>query len=173
MALKELLTERSTAIWQAWRDRILETYPAKSAELFKKGKDPFANPLGHTVSTETRRIVDALVQGADPSELGEPLEQIVKIRSIQDFSPSRAVAFAFELEDVIRNELATEIADDRIRAELQRFAAGLRSLGLLAVDLYVASRERLYEVRVNELKRSINTLVRRAGNPDLDNDREV
>ena len=48
MALNELLSERSTAIWQAWRDRILEAYPAKSAELFKKGKDPFANPLGHT-----------------------------------------------------------------------------------------------------------------------------
>ncbi len=168
MALKELLSERSTAIWQAWRDRILDTYPAKSAELFKKGKDPFANPLGQTVSTETRRIVDALIEGVDPKELGQPLEMIVKIRAIQDFPPSRAVAFAFELGDVIRNELATEIADDRIRAELAELEARLHDLGLLAFDLYVASRERFFEVRVNELKRSINTLLRRAGNPDLE-----
>lgn len=168
MALSELLSERSTAIWQAWRDRVLATYPAKSAELFKKGKDPFANPLGHTVATETRRIVDALIAGLDPAELGEPLEKIVKVRAIQDFSPSRAVAFAFELEDVIRDELATELADDRIRAELRDFEARLRTLGLLAIDLYVASRERLYEVRVSELKRSISTLLRRAGNPDLE-----
>ena len=168
MALNELLKERRTAIWQVWRDRILETYPARSAEVFKKGSDPFSNPLGHTVSTETRRIVDALIDGDDPGTLGEPLEKIVKIRSIQDFSPSCAVAFAFELGDVIRAELESQIRDEKTRAELRSFEARLRLLGLLAFDLYTASRERLYEIRVSELKRNINTLLRRAGNPDLD-----
>jgi hypothetical protein len=170
MALIELLSEHRTAVWQAWRDRILDTYPAKSAKAFKKGSDPFANPLGHTVSTATQKIVDALIEGVDPSELAPHLEEIVKLRSIQDFSPSRAVAFAFELKDVVRQTLAGELADDapQLQAELRDFEAKLEMLGFMAFDVYVACRERLFEVRINELKRSVNTLVRRAGNPDLD-----
>ena len=84
---------------------------------------------------------------------------IIRIRSIQDFTASQAVAFTFKLKDVIREELAGKMqgrpadAQSRLREELHAFETRIDELSLLAFDVYMKCREKLYEIRTNEIKK--------------------
>jgi hypothetical protein len=50
-------------------------------------------------------------------------------------------------------------------------------VGLLALDIYMKCREEIYELRVNEIKRSVSRLIERAnmicGVPEREGDPEV
>lgn len=167
MALLELLSQRKDSVSRRWSDGILETYQPQAAKVMKRRGDPFANPIGESVRTATAEIIEGLAAGRTARDLVAPLERIVKVRSIQDFTPSQAIGFILELRGIIRDELAG-LLDSQMARELQELEAGLEQLTLLGFDIYVACREQYHEVRVSELKRSIASMVRRAGNPDLE-----
>jgi hypothetical protein len=167
MALLELLSQNSTSVAKRWCDMIMETYPDQTATIMKRRGDVFANPVGQTINTATAEIVDALLSGAAIADLHAPLERIIRIRSIQDFSPSQAIAFTLWLKDIIRAELGPR-AEKRTLQELRELEGKLEDMVLLGFDIYVGCRERYFEVRVSELKRSISSKMRRLANPDLE-----
>lgn len=162
MGLKKKLKERKSAVSKAWLDRILETYPHRTAAAWTKEKDPFANPVGHTLRESTRAIVSGLLDGAEPDALAELLEPIVKVRSIQEFSPSQALSFVYVLKEVVREELADGLKEPKLLEELSRFDSEIDRLALLSFDIYTKCRERVCELRINEVKRSVSSLLRRA-----------
>ncbi len=138
---------------EKWFHQILESYPADSMKFFEGEKDRFNNPVGYTISRETKNIFNELLQDGDYNRLYTPLDNILKIRSVQDFTPSRAVAFIFLLKNVIREELFEEITNGHILQELREFEAKIDMLALLAFDVYSNCREKIYRIRVNEIKK--------------------
>lgn len=159
--LEELLKEHKAAVLKGWRDMIMEGYPEDTAAFLKKQRDPFANPVGHTICRETETLLDLLVHGVDSQRLDESLDNIMKIRAVQDFSPSRAVAFVYLLKRVIRDRFETEIRDKGGYAELLAFEQHIDSLALAAFDCYVRCRELVSTVRVNAQMRSHAKLLER------------
>jgi len=167
MALLELLSRRKEAVSRRWCDRILDTYPPQTATVMKRRGDPFANPVGQTINTATAEIVDGLAAGRPLAELGAPLDRIIRIRSIQDFTPSQAIGFILELKPILRAELQGDL-DAETAKELEALEGQLEQMTLLGFDIYVGCRERYFEVRVSELKRSIAAKMRKLGDPDLE-----
>ena len=104
-----------------------------------------------------------MAEPLDPAELCRHLSGILRIRSVQEFAPSQAVSFVFLLKRVIREELAAKLHDPGLQAELAEFDHRVDQLALFAFDVFTKSREQLYEVRVNEVKRRVSGLLRRAG----------
>ncbi len=162
MALRELLAERASTVCEQWLDAILADYGEETAALWRRVKDPFRNPVRHSFSTALPKLLASIVAGDD---LGEDalagLETIIKIRSIQDFSPSRAVGFVYALRDVLRRELAPVLADGACAAELSDLERRIERLALLAFDVYVRCRDQVFRLRQEELKRSVASLLRR------------
>ena len=87
---------------------------------------------------------------------------IIRIRAIQNFSPSQAVAFVFFLKTVIRDALEGEIRQSGIKEELLIIETRIDQLALLAFDQYMACREKLYDLKANELRRQTHRLLQRA-----------
>jgi len=162
MTLHGRLAHRKTVIAEQWLDRVLQSYPSRSALFFKGQGDRFANPVGQTIATGTRAVVEGLVEGAEVPTLAEQLHGTIEIRAVQEFSPGAALGFIHELKDVLRQELAAELNDERARTDLRELEQRIDRLMLAAFDFYVACRQRLSEVRVNEIKRSVAVLLRRA-----------
>jgi hypothetical protein len=160
MTLKDLLHSKRATIAKRWLDKTLETYAPDAAAFFGKQKDPFANPVGQALRTGTRVMVDCLLDGIDAEKICGCLEEIVKIRSIQDFTPAQAVSFVFSLRQIVREELGQELGSDRL-GELEEFDSRIDQLALFAFDIYAKCRERLYDIRVDEVKRSVSGLIRR------------
>jgi hypothetical protein len=97
-------------------------------------------------------LYDELIHGMNSNKLSAALDAIIRIRSVQDFSPSQAIAFVPLLKRVIREELGGEIKDNQILEELLPVELRIDQLALLAFDIYMKCREKIFEIRVNEVK---------------------
>lgn len=137
---------------ERWFQLILETYPADTSRFLKQEKDRFINPVGYTISQEIEALYDELLQEMNSDKLAACLDNIIRIRAVQDFPPSQTIAFIFLLKKAIREELASEIAENRVLEELLKFESKIDKLVLLALDIYMKCREKVFEIRVNEAK---------------------
>lgn len=151
MKFTDFLIEKEGGILAAWVDQVLGKYPAAAVPFLKNGKDPFANPLGHTLKQGLADLFKALHTGGDDQAMAVVLERIMLLRAVEELAPSEAVAFVFGLKQAVRAQLKGVEVDDLAEAWLG-FEQHVESLVLLAFDLYTACRERLYQTRINELK---------------------
>ena len=152
MALEHYLTQKKAAILDVWYHLIMETYPADTSLILKRGKDRFANPVEYTISQETRTLYDGLLQNTEYERLSVSLDNIIRIRSVQDFPPSQAVAFIFLLKKAIREVLADDIEKTLDYKDLLEFEARIDKLALVALDIYMKCRDKVYEIRLSEMK---------------------
>jgi len=162
MNLKDVLSEKRSAILKRWFDVIVETYPAETATFLKNQKDRFANPVAAAVSHGIENIFDELLQGADTERVSPFLDNIIRIRAVQDFTPSGALAFIFLLKKVIREELGSEADKAPILGEMITLESRIDDLALLSFNIYMQCREKLYDIRANEVKSRTFRLLQRA-----------
>jgi RsbT co-antagonist protein rsbRD N-terminal domain len=161
MVLKDFLVQKKSTILKRWFDRILKTYPQETQRFLQRQKDPFANPVGSTILEGIEGLYDELLKGADLAKAPFFLDTITRIRAVQDFSPSGAIAFIPFLKKIIRDELPRDTGEIHLFEDLGEFERRIDQLTLMAFDIYVACREKLYEIRVNEIKnRSAKVLER-------------
>ena len=168
MALRDLLAERRSAICERWLDAVLAEYGPATATRWRREPDRFANPIGHALATGLPRLF-AAATGDDPLDerAAAGLEEIVRIRTIQDFTPSAAVGFPCHLRAAVRDELGPELADGRHAAALAELDARIERLVFLAFDTYVSLREEMFRLRQEELKRSVASILRRWNGGEL------
>jgi len=162
MDLNKLLKEKKSAFLKRWFNFIVETYPDEATRFLKYQKDRFANPVGHALTQALDRLFEEVVCGVDPQRAAPALDQIIRIRAIQNFSPSQAVAFVFFLKTVIREALEEDIKQSGIKEELLVIETRIDQLALLAFDQYMGCREKLYDLKANELHRQTYRLLQRA-----------
>lgn len=166
MTLKELLHENRHAIIQRWLEDALAAYPEQAAVIFGRQKDPFANPVGHSLRVSTQGIFEALLEGSDVTEMRQSLLETIRIRAVQEISPGGAVGFVFGLKRAIRAELGEAVGDARLSAEMVEIEDQIDRIALSAFDIYVECREQVYELRVNEVKRRVSWVVDKMNDRD-------
>jgi hypothetical protein len=162
MNLENLLLQKKTAILEQWYHLIVESYPAGTQSFLKKQKDRFDNPVAYEFRQGIEGIYEALVHGMDRDSIYSLLDRIISIRAIQDFPPSAATAFIFLLKKAIRNTLEKEIVEGGISHELIEHESRIDGLALLCFDIYMKRREKIYEIKVNEIKNRASGLLRKA-----------
>jgi hypothetical protein len=163
MNLKEYLAEKKTDIVKKWFDAVVETYPNETSTFLKKQKAQFTNPVGYTLSEGLEHLFDALLRGMLPDTVARFLDSIIRIRAIQEFTPSEAVSFIFRLKKLIRQELSIEILHQQgIDEELAAFDSAIDDLALYAFDLYMKCREKIYDIKANEARRMTFRLLQQA-----------
>ena len=164
MKLEDLLKHKAPHIRKRWVDLIIETYPADSQRFLREQKDRFANPVGTTLSRAVESLYHELLHGMDPEKVTASLDEIVRIRAIQDFSPARAMIFIFLLKKVLREELHQEIKESTAACEeLLVLESRVDEMALRGFELYMNCREKVYEIRAKEAKNHVSRLLQRAG----------
>ncbi|WP_456430949.1 RsbRD N-terminal domain-containing protein [Thermosulfuriphilus sp.] len=169
MGIEEQLSRRKEVILKRWFEQIVGTYPAETASFLKRHKDDIENPVAYRIYEGIEGIFDQLLSShvADVQELSHFLDRIVRVRAIQDFTPSQALSFLLQLKSIIRRELRGEDPE-----EVLEFLFRIDELVLRAFDVYMACREKLYELKVDEWKRKAYLLLKRANmiyDPEPDN----
>lgn len=149
MSIEILLASKKKAIVQKWIDQVLDSYG--SPDFFKKQKDRFANPIGSTISNGLQNLYAILVEEKELGEAAKPLEEIIKIRAVQEFSPSNAVFFVYILKNIVREELSKEKNREEVLETLSVLDSRIDEIALMAFDFYMDCRERLHQIRVNEV----------------------
>jgi hypothetical protein len=161
MKLEELLTEKKAAILKRWFDAIIATYPADTSNFLKKLKDRFTNPVGHTIAEGIEDIFDSLFGDADKEKISQFLDDIIRVRAVQDFTASQAISFVFDLRRVIREELQQEGKGEVPYEELLALDEKIDALALASFDIFMKCREKLYDIKANELRNMTFRLLQR------------
>jgi hypothetical protein len=160
--LMSILQERREALKQRWTELVFASYPQQSVSFLRQERDRFANPLGSTIRSEIATLVEGLLTGADDAALTAPLDAIIRVRAVQDFSPVEALRFVFQLKQAV----AEIVGDDAKRVpadELLAFHARLDELALQACGIYVGCRERVFQIRAREATARTYSLLKQAG----------
>lgn len=150
MTLEEALHNNRYKIVDKWVEYTLKTYEASA--FFLKEKDAFANPVGGTVRDALTKLYALLVKGAEADELTRPLSEMMHLRSVQDFSPAQAVAPLNAVKHITREILEADKETAPLISELYDFEFKVDLVLLAAFDLYVACREKVYQIRIDEIK---------------------
>jgi len=149
----ERLRNQSAAIAERWLTTALAAYPDDSAAAFRRQRDRFANPVGHALRQGTRAAVETLLEGRPSDEVCSHLSEIIKIRAVQELSPSQAIGFVFALKDAVRAELGDDTVGPVASSELAELDRRIDEVALAAFDVYMRYRGQVYEVRISEIKR--------------------
>ena len=172
MKLKDLLREHKERILKKWFDVVVKTSPDETAKFLLREKDPFNNPVGSNIKEGIEVVLDQLLCGQRIEAVNPFVERLVKIRAIQDFLPSQAVAFVFALKVIIREVGGVEPGKEADH-ELVDLDRRIDSFALLVFDCYMQSREKVSEIRINEVKNRVSRLLKRANLlAELDEDGE-
>jgi hypothetical protein len=163
MQLITHLSEKKSAILGRWLNRLYGSYPPETAIFLRREKDRFDNPMGYRISEGLEGLYEALLHETERDQVLNFLDEIIRIRALQDYAPSKALAFVFLLKNAMREELAEEIRKEDLAGELLDLEARIDGLALLAFDVYTKRREKLQDLRVDEMKRRISGVMRKAG----------
>ncbi|SPD74262.1 conserved hypothetical protein [uncultured Desulfobacterium sp.] len=162
MSLKNLLSDNRSSIIKKWRDIVISTYPIDTQRFLKKEKDRFSNPVGQTIAEDLEILYDQLTSDNDTDKIARSLDNIVRIRAVQDFKPSQAVGFVFALKRLIKKELGSDLKADDLRDQIESLDERIDNAALMALDIYSQCRQRIYELRVIETTNQVSRLLERA-----------
>lgn len=157
MDLDEAFRNYKDKIVTRWVEYTLATYT--SSGFFLRERDRFANPIGGNVREALERLFTLLARGSDVKEMTAPLEQLVSIRAVQEFSPSQAVAPLNAVKHITREVLTADKERKHLVSELYDFEFAVDLAVLAAFDIYMQFRERLYQVRISEIKSGSHILT--------------
>jgi hypothetical protein len=135
-AIAEIVAER-------WIERTLASYPAEAHSLLSGELDPFRNPAGHVLKESLTTLARELLGEMDEETIVPALDALVRLRAVQDFRPSGALHFIFDLRDAV-----AEVAGEVPRALESR----IDELALMAFDQYMACRDQIAGLREKELR---------------------
>jgi hypothetical protein len=157
MDLAEGFRNHREKIVNKWVEYTLSTYI--SSGFFVKEHDKFANPVGGNIREALGTLFQLISKGADSKEFTPSLEQIMSIRSVQEFTPSQAIAPLNAVKHITREVFAADKERKHLVDELYDFEFTVDLAVLAAFDIYMQFRERLYQVRINEIRTGSHILT--------------
>lgn len=162
-ALYAVLWPQKEALTQRWVQTVHGTYPFDTVGFLRTQKDRFANPVGYRTEEAARQLMEVLfVESPDEDRLRGAVEEIIRVRAIQDFPPESAVGIFFALKDIIRSAVAESGQTAQVLPALQAAESRIDAVALMAFGAYARCRETLHHMRVEEFKRQYSQILRLA-----------
>lgn len=161
MSSAQSLAAKKQEILKSWFQVTVDSYPADTARFLKSQKDPFANPVGQTTYQSLEALVDALTASAGREAMAKALDPILRIRAVQNFTPSKATGFIFSLKQIIRQHLAH--AGRGAGMDMDGLDRQIDDMAMAAFDIYMACREKIYELKATESRNQFFGSLKRAG----------
>ena len=163
LKLSGFISDNLDALAGSWLDAIVGTYHEDAAGFIKGKEDRIHNPMGYAIREMVDAVLGCLARGCEGQELDSAMFPVIQMRAVQEFSPSEAVSFIILLKDAVAG-MARKEADEGLMLELHEAVLGLLSR---AFDLYSGCRERLSEIKQEELKRNLYMLLRKSDMVEL------
>lgn len=147
----EALNEKKEKILSQWQSVIFSSYANET--IGQKPGSRFSNPIGYVIEKSSTEIMEWLLNVENHGELAAALEDICRLKAIQEFKPSEALSFIFALKQIIREELKDENGSNYWEIEIGYIDKKIDEVGLHAFDIYSECRAKIYEIRMDEIKR--------------------
>ena len=139
-------------ILEQWFAQAIESYPRLTAQFLAAERDAFRNPVGHSLREGMAVLLQEILGEMKANRIAPALDGIVRIRAVQDLTPSQAVGFIFLLRPILLGAGPPRPA--MVEARIDQMA-------LMAFDHYMQCREQIARIRANEAKRKTRSALHR------------
>ncbi len=147
MALVQFLSDNKKIILKKWFEKIAGCYPEETAKFLLNVKNPFANPVGQTTYRAVGDLLNALIEDADVEEFMRILDDVVRIRAVQQLKASQATVFVFLLKTAIREQLFKSKPDQTVLRDLLEFESKIDTVALFCFDVYCQCRDEVAQLK--------------------------
>lgn len=130
------------SIVDAWFSKAIEIYPRSVHGGMTRISDRFRNPVAFSLRESLAILAKEVAGDMDIDVITAALDQIVRIRAVQECAPAEAVGFAAQLSDVIREQHA--------EALFPNIEQRVCLLVDCALEQYIACRKNIALVRSRE-----------------------
>lgn len=167
MDIAKLCVERRDELVERWVGLFFASYPLDSKGFMRTNRDRFSNPVGETTRIAAAVLYDAVTGGdSDSDAVKQALHDLVWVRAVQDMPPSKAVGVLYLLKTLLRSGILPECMKDASSTKAVEayllMESRIDTLAMMALDMYSDARERVFRVRVEEVKRSQSQVIRLA-----------
>ncbi|MBF0234517.1 MAG: RsbRD N-terminal domain-containing protein [Desulfamplus sp.] len=159
-----------------WFEAAISSYPEDTARLLGKSKNRFDNPVGNATRQSLEDTFDNIMrmslaenykdytnskhgqtnkEHVDQNRVENSLDPVIRIRAVQNFSASQAVAFVFELKTIVKSVLG-KLPDESFNYRVDLVA-------LAAFNRFMKCRENIFLLKATEAKRRVHSAFERAG----------
>ncbi len=163
MNILELFRQKKSEVVNRWAESVFKSYPLETTGFLRTQKDDFANPVGEITTTVGNYMFDAAAgEHILEDRLTLALERFVKVRSVQEFTPSQGLGVLFMFKQLFREAFLEEcIKNGNVSAYLEA-ESRIDTLCLMAFEMYVSSRETIAQMRITEIRNGHSQIVRLA-----------
>lgn len=162
-ALYAVLWPHKEAMTKRWVDTVHGTYPFGTVGFLRTRKDRFANPVGYRTEEAAKSLMQVIFSSTpDEDAISQAVEEIVRVRAIQDFPPEAAVGIFFAMKEVMRDTLRETGQMEEVLPALLAAESRIDAVGLMAFGAYARARETLHRLKVEEFKRQYSQILRLA-----------
>ena len=142
------------------REKILDQWIEKGLSIFPE-KIGRGTPIGESLSEGLSIMLDGIEENT--KSFVAAVNQIARILAVQPLPPSKALLLFSELKAIF-HETASKASKRHALTQADRdaFQARIEQILLTAFDFYMANREKIYQLKVEESKRQAFMLIRRA-----------
>ena len=164
-SIKSFFAEHATTVRKRWFEALVSDYPEESARHIRKNNDQFANPVGYVIGEVADSVVKGLAENSPASEIAGAMYPLIRIKAVQSFTPAEAVSCVLSLKRTVRDVLDGVGPDDsdQIRTVLDSV---FDEMLFLCFNQYSDCRDKLHEIKEDELKRNLYMLLKRSGAVD-------
>ena len=163
MQIETILSRRKEIIINQWIDLVISSYAPDTAQFIKSRKDRFANPIGSKITFGLTGLFEQLLADTNEEEVRKYLDPVVRIRAVQQFTASEAIAFVLALKSIVEKNLKFELRDSQTAGAYRAFSSKIDAMSLVAFDIYMECREKLYQLKTDTEKDKIYKAFERAG----------
>ena len=162
MEFAALLEKKKDAVVNAWFEEVIQTYAPDTAVFYQNQQDAFANPVGSTTKQSLTKLFKAVLDPKGEAALADLIDPLIRIRAVQDFTPSQATGFVFLLKPIIR-KLFKKNKNKLNLDELLEMESRIDRLALTGFNVFMACREQIYSMKTNVERNKIYKAFARAG----------
>lgn len=163
MNLKEILEQRKSKIIKTWMEGVITSYADDTARFLRAQNDPFKNPVGAMLEKGLNGVFDQLIKEMDESTIRSFLDPIIRVRAVQNFSPSKALCFIFDLKKAIHSNIQKELTSINTRNEFSEIEMRIDQICLVGFEIYTECRDKIATLKVDTVQKKIYSAFSRAG----------
>jgi hypothetical protein len=157
MQIEEQIVRHKDSILKKWQQAIIDTYPTGAGNYLLENKNKFTNPIGYTIEKSLPAILNAVIEGNLTGLAKESIDDIIRIRAVQEFEPAEALTFLYSLKAVIISLLS----DDAELSAFLQIESIFNEINNYGINTYVRFREKIYDIKANEQLRTFEKMIER------------
>ena len=161
MRINDVIDKKRTSILKSWFNAIVESYPEGAGKYLNNTKNKFSNPIGYTIEHALPPILDAVIRCDVNKAAEKSLDDIIRIRAVQEIEPADALNFINFLRAIIISEISSYINTNSGLNEFLLLEKTFESMTNYAFNSYVKFREKIYEIKANERLKTFEKMIER------------